>query len=60
MDGLSVNWIVLDKLDNYLNEKDIPSTIQTGSCNQRILHGVLNTAMNQSTWGVDKILKAVG
>ena len=28
MDGPSVNWNVLDKLDDYLNEKDIPSTIQ--------------------------------
>ena len=40
MDGPSVNWNVLDKLDNYLNEKDIPSTIQIGSCHQHILHGI--------------------
>ena len=49
----------MDKLDNYLNEKDIPSTIQIGSCNQHILHGALKTAMNQSAWSVDKILKAL-
>ena len=59
MDGPSVNWNVLDRLDNYLNEKDIPSTIHIGSCNQHILHGAFKTAMDQSGWSIDKILKAL-
>ena len=59
MDKPSVNWNVLDKFDNYLNEKDIPLTIQIGSCNQHILHATLKTAMNQSACSFDKILKAL-
>ena len=39
--------------------KKTPSTIQIGSCNQHILHGALKTAMNQSAWRDDKILKAL-
>ena len=59
MDRPSVNCNFLDKLGNCLNEKDIPSTIQIGSCDQHILHGALKTAMNQSAWSLDKILKAL-
>ena len=59
MDGPSVNWNVLNKLNNHLNEKVIPLTTQIGSCNQHILHGALKMAMNQSAWSVGKILKAL-
>ena len=33
MDGPSVNWNVLEKLDDYLMNKDLPETIHIGSCN---------------------------
>ena len=38
MDGPSVNWNVLEKIDDYLMNKDVPGTIHIGGCNQHILH----------------------
>ena len=38
MDSTSVNWNVLEKLDDCLTNKDLPGTIHIGSYNQHILH----------------------
>ena len=48
MDGPSVNWKVLEMLDNDLNEKDLPKALRIDSCNQHILHGALQTAVQAS------------
>ena len=57
MDGPSVNWNVLEKLDDYLTNIDLPGTIDIGSCNQHILHGAFQTAIQSSGWNIDKVLK---
>ena len=57
MDGPSVNWNVLEKLDDYLTNIDLPETIDIGSCNQHILHGAFQTAIQSSGWNIDKVLK---
>ena len=41
MDGPCVNWNVLEKLDDYLMNKDLPETTDIGGCNQHIFHGAL-------------------
>ena len=59
MDGPSVYWNVLEKLDDYLTNKDIPETIYIGSCNQHILHGAFQTAIQSSGLNIDKVLKSM-
>ena len=39
MDGPSVNWVVLDKLDDLLMENGHTKTIHTGSCAHHTVHG---------------------
>ena len=48
MDSPSVNWNVLEKLDDYLMNKDLPETIHIGNCNQHILHRAFQTAIQSS------------
>ena len=48
MDGPSVNWNVLEKLDDYLMNKDLPETIHIGNCSQHILHRAFQTAIQSS------------
>ena len=55
MDDPSVNWNVLEKVDDYLMNKDLPETIHVGSCNQHILQ----TAIQSSGWNIDKVLKSM-
>ena len=45
MDGPSVNCNVLEKLDDYLMNKDLPETIHIRSCDQDILHRAFQTAI---------------
>ena len=59
MDDPSVNWNVLEKVDDYLMNKDLPETIHIGSCNQHILHGAFQTAIQSSGWNIDKVLKSM-
>ena len=59
MDGSCVNWNVLEKLDDYLMNKDLPETIHIGGCNQHIFHGALQTAIQNSRWNIDKVLKSM-
>ena len=59
MDGPSVNCNVLEKLDDYLMNKDLPETIHIRSCDQDILHRAFQTAIQSSGWNIDKILKSV-
>ena len=46
--GVTVYWKVLKILDDHLNEKDLPKTLSIGSCNQHILHGAFQTAVQTS------------
>ena len=48
INGPSVTWNVLEKLDDYLKNKDLPETIHIGCCNQHILHGAFQTAIRSS------------
>ena len=60
MDGPSVNWNVLEKLDDYLTNMELPETIHIGSCNQHILHRAFQTAIQSSGWNIDKVLSKKG
>ena len=59
MDGPSVNWSVLDMLDNKLEENNLSKTINIGSCSQHTVHGALKVGATKTEWGIDKILKAL-
>ena len=59
MDGPSVYWSVLEKLDDYLTCKDISETVYIGSCNQHILHRAFQTTIQSSVWNIDKVLKSM-
>ena len=50
---------MLEKLDDYLTNKDLPKTIHIGSCNQNILPGAFQTAIQSSGWNIDKVLKSM-
>ena len=58
MDGPSVNWNVLEKVDDYLMSKDLHETIHIGSCSQHILHEACQTVIQSSGWNIDKVLKS--
>ena len=58
VDGPSVNWNVLEKVDDYLMNKDLPETIHIGSCSQHILHEACQTVIQSSGWNIDKVLKS--
>lgn len=45
MDESSVNWKVLEMLDDHLIEKGLPKTLSIDSCNQHIFHGAIQTAV---------------
>ena len=53
MDCPSVNWNVLENLDDYLINKDLLETIHIGRCNQHILHGAFQTAIQSSGCNID-------
>ena len=59
MDGPSVNQNVLEKLGDYLINKGLTETIHSGGCNEHILHGAFQTAIQSSGWNIDKVLKSV-
>ena len=56
MDGLSVNWNVLD---DQRAEKDLSKTLNIGSCSQHIVHGALKNGTTITEWSIVKILKAM-
>ena len=51
MDGLNVNWDILNKLDNKLDED--------GSCAQHVFHGAFQTGSSSTGWDLEKILKGM-
>ena len=57
MDGPLVNWNVLEKLDDHLTNKDLPETIDIGSCSQHILHTAFQTTIQSSGWNINRVLK---
>lgn len=59
MDESSVNWKVLEMLDDHLIEKGLPKTLSIDSCNQHIFHGAIQTAVQTSVWNLDKVMKAM-
>ena len=59
MDGPSVNWVVLDKLDDLLVENGHTKTVHIGSCAQHTVHGSFQTRVANTGWDIGKILKAM-
>ena len=51
MDGPSVNWDVLEMLEDQRAEKDLSKTLNIWSCSQHIVHGALKM-VQQSQSGV--------
>ena len=59
MDGPSVNWNVLEMLDDQRAGKDLSKTLNIESCNQHIVHGALKNGTTITEWSIDNILKAM-
>lgn len=59
MDGPTVNWNVLEMLDDKRIEKELNKTLNIGSCSQHIIHGALQTGTTSTKWNIDKLLKAM-
>ena len=59
VDGPSVNWSVLNMLDNKLEENNLSKTINIGSCSQHTVHGTLKQGATKNEWDIDRILKAL-
>ena len=59
MDGPSVNWVVLDKLDDLLVENGHTKTVHIGSCAQHTVHGSFQTGISNTGWDIGRILKAM-
>ena len=59
MDGPTVNCKVLQLLDERLEAKDLPKTLNIGSCSQHTVHGGLKTGIKSVDWNIEKILKAM-
>ena len=59
MDGPSVNWVVLDKLDDLLVENGHTKTVHIVSCAQHTVHGSFQTGVANTGWDIGKILKAM-
>jgi hypothetical protein len=61
MDGPNVNWKFLDDLGAYRKEEnpEAPLLLIMGSCGLHVLHGAYQTAHKNTTWDVQKVLKAL-
>ena len=59
MDDPSVNWVVLDKLDDLLVENGDAKTVHIGSCAQHTVHGSFHTGVANTGGDIGKILKAM-
>ena len=55
----SINWNVLDGLDEQLIENGHTKTIKIGSCAQHIVHGALQNGFCQADCNIDKVLKSL-
>ena len=59
IDGPNVNWLALNKLDDMLIADGREKTVNIGSCAQRKVHVGFQTQTSNTSWNIDKILKAV-
>lgn len=59
MDGPTVNWNVLQLVDDELDSMGHSKTLNIGSCSLHILHGALGTAISSTDWNFAKLLKAM-
>ena len=59
LDGPAVNWKVLELFDEKLESKDLPKTLNIGSCSQHAVNGALKMGMKSVDWNVEKILKSM-
>ena len=59
IDGPSVNWVVLEKLDDLLVENGHTKTFHIVSCAQHTVHGSFQTGVANTEWDIGKILKAM-
>ena len=59
MDGPAVNWKFFDALMNYRSECELPQLINIDSCSLHIVHGVLETAVESTSWKIKQTLKSI-
>ena len=59
MDGPAVNWKFFDALMNYRSECELPQLINIDSCSLHIVHGVLKTAVESTSWKIKQTLKGI-
>ena len=55
LDSPSVNWVVLDKLDDLLVENGHTKTVPIGSCVQHTFYGSFQTGIANTGWDKGKI-----
>ena len=59
MDGLNVNWKLLELLQKHRIENDpwAPDRLPAdGSCGLHVLHGTFNTGQNSTSWQLAKVI----
>lgn len=56
MDGLTVNWNVLNQITEARSEKELDPLFFIDSCIHHVLYGAFQNVTN-TTWKIDKILK---
>ena len=59
MNGPNVNLDILKQYHQYRVEKEHPMIVNIRSCGLHILNGSLQYSFKQSSWNIDKILKAM-
>ena len=57
MDGPSVNWVILDKLDVLLVENGHTKTVHIGSSAQHTVHGSFQTRVANTRWDIVQLPK---
>ena len=57
MDGLTVNWNVLNQITEARSVKKLDLLFFIGSCIHHVLYGSFQNVVTNSTWKIDKILK---
>ena len=59
MDGPNTNWKVFDSLQNHREELEDSSLLNLRSCELHLVHVAFKTGLQESSWDIHKILKAM-
>ncbi len=59
MDGPSVNWKMLDMINEERKSAEQPGLLNVGSCSLHVVHGAFRNGATKTNWGVDSVLKAL-